>query len=121
MALAVRVAKAKDFRDFFERKPPKVWNALCCVRDGRIIGMGGVVYTDDGVAMGFLDMRERPAVALHRAGLRFMAAMKAVGEPVIYTACDDAIPRAADWLLRLGFKMTPDVVEGQRLWRWKPE
>jgi len=37
--------------------------------------------------------------------------LEEVGEPVIFTRCDEHIPRAREWLQRLGF------VEDGELWR----
>lgn len=118
--LIVRLATDADFRDFFHADPPAVWTGLCGERDGAIVGIGGVVYSEDGVAVAFLDTKERPGMTLHRAGLRFMAAMREVGEPIIYTAADETLSRAADWLMRLGFKMTPDIIDGRRIMTWRP-
>lgn len=118
--LTIRVAKRKDFLRYYGTPAPKTFTAMVGERGGEIVAIGGVFY-DGGTAMGFLDAKERPALSLHRTAVKFMKTMKAVGEPAIYTACEDTIPRAADWLLRLGFKMTPDTVDGQRIWRWKPE
>lgn len=118
--LTIRVATDDDFRTFYEREPPEVWHAMCGDRDGIIAGIAGVVYGEDGVAIGFLDATERPSFALHRAAKRFLAVMKAVGEKAIYTSCEDSIPRAEEWLIRLGFKLLPGEIEGQRIWRWTP-
>ena len=119
--LTIRVATESDFRSFYDRDPPELWHAMCGDRDGTIVGMAGVVYGLDGVAMGFLDATERPSFALHRTAKKFLAVMKAVGETAIYTSCEDSIPRAEEWLIRLGFKLLPDTVEGQRIWRWQPQ
>ena len=118
--IVLRAATDADFRAFFGKEPPSVWTALCGDRAGEIIGIGGVVYSDDGIAVAFVDVRERHAMTMHRAALRFMAVMKEVGEPVIYTACDEMIPRASAWLLRLGFKLLPDRVEDKEIWQWQP-
>lgn len=118
--LTIRLATEADFRSFYDRDPPEIWHAMCGDRDGKIVGIAGVVYDDDGIAIGFLDTHERPSFALHRAAKRFLAVMKAVGEKAIYTSCEDSVPRAEEWLIRLGFKLLPDVVDGQRLWRWTP-
>jgi hypothetical protein len=120
MPIAVRLASDDDFRAFFGKEPPAVWNALAGFRDGRIVGMGGVVYSDDGVAVGFLDVVERPSVTIHKSGLRFMAAMKRVGEPYVITYCDGKIARAAAWLDRLNFRKTDQTVDGQDVWKWEP-
>ena len=93
---------------------------MCGDRDGKIVGMAGVVYGEDGVAIGFLDATERPSFALHRAAKKFLAVMKAVGEKAIYTSCEEGIPRAEEWLIRLGFKLLPDKIAGERIWRWTP-
>lgn len=118
--LTIRLATDADFRAFYDKEPPELWTAMCGERDGKIVGIGGIVYSDDGVAMGFMDAYERPSVALHRAAIRFMTTMRAVKEPVIFTTCQNDIARAGDWLLRLGFKMTPDIIDDMRVWRWQP-
>ena len=119
--LTIRVATEADFRAFYDREPPEVCVLMCGDRDGKIVGMAGVVYGDDGVAIGFLDATERPSFALHRAAKKFLAVMKAVGEKAIYTSCEEGIPRAEEWLTRLGFKLLPDKIAGERIWRWTPQ
>lgn len=120
MTVSVRVATDDDFRAFFAKEPPPVWTAMAGIRDGELIGIGGVVYSEEGIAVGFLDARERPSVTLHKTAIRFLRAMQAVGEPVIYAACDRNIPRAEEWLARMGFKLLPERHDNSELWRWKP-
>ena len=121
MTIAIRPALPEDFVAYYGIEPPAVWTALCGVENGNIVGIGGVVYSEEGIAVGFLDSKARPQFALHRAALRFMAAMREVGEPVIITSCQDSIKRAAAWLTRLGFSKLPDKVDGQDVWRWTPD
>ena len=116
--IETRLATEDDFREFFQDEPPETWTAIAGVKDGEVIGIGGVTYSD-GVACAFLDTRERPSKTLHKAALRFFTVMREVGEPVIYTHCDEAIPHAAEWLTRLGFKLLPDCMDGKPLWRWQ--
>ena len=119
-SLVIRLATEADFRAFYDRDPPEAWTAMCGDRGGKIVGMAGVYYDPDGVALGFLDATERPSFALHRAAKKFLSVMKAVGEKAIYTTCQDNIPRAEEWLTRLGFKLLPEKIEGERVWRWTP-
>ena len=119
MPLVLRMASDDDFRAFFGKEPPEVWNALAGVRDGIVVGIGGVTYSPEGVAVGFLDTTERPAMALHRAGLHFMSVMRKYEVSPVLTYCDGTIARANAWLERLGFKKTGDVIDGQDVWKWE--
>ena len=119
MPVTIRLATDDDFRAFFGKEPPEVWTAMCGVRDGKVVGIGGVVYSDEGVAVGFLDAKERPSMTLHRAALRFMTVMKDVGEPYIVTYCDAGMSRAKAWLERLGFRKSGETVDSQEVWKWQ--
>ena len=119
--MILRLATQQDFQTFFGREAPAVFTALTASRGTAIVGIGGVAYSEQGEAIGFLDLRERlPAIALHRAARRFLAVLKEVGEPSILTYCDDALPLAKKWLTHLGFIETSTQIEGRSIWQWQP-
>lgn len=116
----IALASPDDFRAFFGIAPPPLWLAMCCRDETGVKGIAGVIYSEDGTAVGFMDKRgDLPAAALHRAALRFLTVMRRVGEPHIVTYCDETIPRAAAWLKRLGFQETERVVDNKRVWLWR--
>lgn len=117
--MTVRAATDADFIAFFDKPAPEIWVGMCGVVDGVVVGMGGVVYSEQGVAVGFLDATARPSFALHRAGLRFLKVMRDVGETHIITYCDGDIQRAASWLKRLGFTMSTQKLDGENIWEWR--
>lgn len=108
----LRPATDDDFLAFYGKEPPEIWLGIVHEEYGRVIGFGRVVWNDWGKAMGFVD-RKAPLspFTMHRAAKRMFKALKEVGEPAIYVACDERFPRAAHWLNRLGFKPMSDNPE----------
>ena len=125
MTLEFSVATPSDFRRYYRRAAP-VFTAYVARSDGRIVGMAGVMWDDDGRAWAFMDHRlptdgPLPAFAMHRAARRFLAVMRQVGEPAIYTAADTSVsPRAEAWLARLGFHPTDELNSDVQVWKWQP-
>lgn len=119
--MPIRLATKSDFHRFFHIPAPEVWTALALERDGLILGIAGVIYSEDGLAVGFLDSKVALPRSVHRSALRFLDVMRSVGEKRIITYCDNSIAGAAKWLERLGFMKTSDTVEGQEVWEWLPD
>lgn len=125
MTLAFSVATARDWRAYFRQPAPDIFTALIARRNGRVVGIAGVMWDDHGRAWGFMDHRLKPdeplpAFAMHRQARRFLEVMREVGEPAIYTGADTSrSPRAEAWLRRLGFEITDEfgTVE-QAIWKW---
>jgi hypothetical protein len=102
------VATAVDFLNFFHREPPAIWTGLVAEEDGVIVAAGIVQWDDYGRAWGSYSARQKlSAITMHRAARRMLAALEAVGEPVLYVGADEHIPGAAEWLRRLGFSRAP--------------
>ncbi len=58
--LTIRLATEADFRAFYDCDPPTDnCVVMCGDRDGKIVGMAGVYYDPNGVALGFLDIGRR--------------------------------------------------------------
>lgn len=106
-----RAATAADFEAFFGRAPPAIWNGLVAEDDtGAIVGAGIVFWDDYGRAWGSYSARKPlPAVTMHRAARRMLAALEAVGEPALYVGGDPTLPGAEGWLQRLGFDRAPEL------------
>ncbi len=106
MAPVVTIATAQDFLDYAGALPPYRSFAWAARLDGRIIGIGGVLLMPDGGRYAFLDVNDEARKfphALHRAGLRFMDQMRHANiGPIVATTMTN-VPRANEWLLRLGF------------------
>ncbi len=118
----IAVANPSDFKAFFKTDPPDVFTALVGRMNGHVVGMGGVVYDDQGRAFGFFDSPIRPTFTVHRHAIRFLNAMRQVGEPAIYTTCDrDVSARAEAWLIRLGFAKDDAMSTDESvIWKWTP-
>lgn len=125
--LTFSVATASDFRRFYKRPVPGFFTALVARWDGRVVGIGGCLYDDEGRAWGFMDDAfpegQRPpgfAFALHRQAKRFFDVMQEVGEPVVYTFAEARrSPRAVAWLQRLGFEQTDELGPTEQvIWKW---
>lgn len=116
--IEVREADENDFLELFGEPPPDdPWLVMVGVRDGRILGGGGLTWAN-GYTLGFFHVLPgAPAVAIHREVLRFLKDCSAAGIGPILVGCDEAIPGAARWLERLGF--APDG-EHDGMWSWLP-
>ena len=103
--MKIEPATDADFLAFYGREAPETWLGMAAKEGERIVGMGVVIWNENGCAMGFVD-RKGPvsAMGMHRAVKRVLGILKQVGEPAVYVTCDHDIPRADYWLKRLGFK-----------------
>lgn len=99
-------ATQQDFIDYAGSLPPYRTLAWAAKLDGRVIGLGGILYLPDGGKYAFVDMSDearRFPKAIHRAGLSFMREMRnAKIGPIVATTTTN-VPRANEWLERLGF------------------
>lgn len=118
----IAVARPSDFKAYFKIDPPDIFTALVGRKNGRILGMGGVIYDELGRAFAFFDALVRPSFTVHRHAIRFLDAMRQVGEPAIYTTCDpDVSARAEAWLIRLGFEKDDAMSTDEAvIWKWVP-
>lgn len=110
MTIRLRPATAADFTAR-GRAVPEVFLGFAAERDGEVVGYGLVVWDHEGRAWGAFDrFGDVPRFLMHRLARRVIAALREAGEPAIYAICDTRIPRAEEWLRRLGFTPTPDRV-----------
>lgn len=95
------------------------WHAKA-MRKGRLVaGMGGVIETEPGVWVGFLEVpagERRPS--LYRHVIEMLDAAKASGATTIKTWCDDSIPRAEAMMRKLGFQPTDETIDDKVVWAW---
>ena len=119
MSVEIRPTVTADLEYFAWRNQYRLraWSAL---RDGRVIGIGGVQIMGNGTLVAFVDltseMRCYP-LSLHRAAVRFMREAKRTGIRRIVAAADPAQPAAERWLFRLGFKLVE--IDGIKLFLWQ--
>src|SRR5262249_41378630 len=88
----------------------------------RCVGMGGIAVTrDDGRAWGYVlrapDYHAALGKGLHRRALRFLAGLKRNGVSAVYSTCDTDVPRAAEWMQRLGFEPTDERHDGLLIYK----
>lgn len=98
--------------------------AVCAVRDGKVLGLGGIMWDADGKAWAFLacpkDLMPRP-LAAHRLARRVIDAAFEAGETVVHACPTPGVATAKRWLAALGFAF--DRVDGDyEVWiaRWTP-
>lgn len=106
MGLEIGPATRQDFLDYAGALPPyrvKAWSARL---DGRVIGIGGILFLPDGGRYAFVDIsdeaRKYPK-ALHQTGLRFMREVRDSNMGTVVATTTTGVPRANEWLERLGF------------------
>jgi hypothetical protein len=80
----------------------------------RCVGMGGVAKTlDDGRFWGFVlrasDYHDALGRGLHRKALRFLAGLRRNGIAAVHATVSEEVPRAAEWMMRLGFEPTDEI------------
>lgn len=100
---------------------PPIFRSRCITAlvDDRLIGVGGLVHTPNGVWASVLmneEARRYPA-AIHRAGLKAISEFKRLGLRRVYASADPD-PKAERWLLRLGF-CAEDTSRG-KVFVWRP-
>ena len=95
------------------------WHGVIIKHGAMISSIGGIVETSPGEWFAFLDIAKRDRKPwLFRRVLKGLMEAVANGATGIYAHCDDSIPRAHEFLLRLGFKDTGEVSEeGKRIYR----
>lgn len=105
-------ASDADFLAFYRQPAPELWVGMAAKNGEKIVGMGVVIWNENGCATAFVDRREPISVfALHRAVKKMLGILKEVGEPAVYVCCDQQITKADHWLRRLGFSPMDDTPE----------
>lgn len=95
--------------------------SITMLRDGEVIGVGGLVFRLDGTVWlgAFLTPPAREAkFALHRTCLKFLREARERGVGLIFALPDPAQPRSEAWLTHLGFTATELFEHGRRVWQW---
>lgn len=120
----LRSARADDFRRYAGLEMPADWCAdewVCgwaLERDGALVGYGFVTQDAYGRLWGWFSRREALSPFLmHRHARHLLGMLRRAGYGVVYTICDDSVPRAAAWLQRLGFEATEVEMEQGRVWQ----
>lgn len=87
-------------------------------KQGRlVVAAGGLVQRPDGQWIGFMDMPAhlRTPLALKYA-TKLLKEAASRGAASVQVTCDETIPKAEKFLVRLGFEKTEDVVDGKAIW-----
>ena len=122
----IRPLTEEDVLEFFGGERPwglsvsRAWGASA-VKDGRVIGIGGVLYRIDGGVIGFINMKDelrRYPIFLRKAVLAGLQKWRDMGHRTLRITVDTEIPRAREWAASLGF--TP-LNEPDGLWFWRAE
>lgn len=96
------------------------WIGLARRRGRLVVAMGGIVRTDSGPWRGFMDIppSERGA-SVYRHASRLLKDAAKSGADQVAVACDDTIPRAVEFLERLGFQKTDEIENDMAVWVWR--
>lgn len=123
MSVTIEPTVAADLAAVTDQKLPGRIQALTVKRDGRVLGIGGLRFREDGIVFAFVAMApgvtgKENAVTLHRAGLRMMREVRQAGLYRVLAEADEVNPAALRWLERLGFR--PIDVDGcKTVFEWR--
>ena len=98
---------------------PTRWVAKALRKGDLVAGMGGVIETEPGVWVGFLEVppfARSPSLFRHVKDVLEKA--REAGAVKVKTWCDDGIPRAEAMMRRLGFQPTDETINGKVVWEW---
>lgn len=119
--VSVELATDEDLARFYSGITFTVPWAGKVMRRGRLVtAFGGAAEQEEGVWLAFLDVpahMRRPS--LYRHARAFLAELKGRGARVIRASVDDDIPRAFDFMDRLGFRPTDDTIDGRTVYEWR--
>lgn len=117
--MTLRPSRREDFIALLGEPPAYRCKCQTIECDGRVIGVGGLVYRPDGVFASVLltDEIRRHPMALHRAVKRGLEAAGRSGVREIFAGAQQGNAMAEPWLRRLGFK--PLDVRGEVAWVWR--
>lgn len=123
MSVTIEPTTSTDVAEFFPSDPPFRIRALTARLDGKVIGIGGITYRPDGIALAFLECSEEHCrkypKRLHATAKRVIDEAKAAGIKRIIAKVDGSRERAAAWLKRLGFEPIGET-DGQQVYQWQP-
>lgn len=110
-----------DVAEFFPRASPWRICALTVRVDGRVIGIGGYYYSDDGCRVAFVEASEadckRYRITLAKAARKFFAMCDEHGVGRLCAEADLDRGAAGRWLHHLGFNESHRT-ETKSMWQW---
>lgn len=112
--ISVRRATPADLVAYSGRGMPEWcwrWHGWAAEREGEIVGLGIVCRDQQKLVSVWADMVEGLSpFLLHRLATKALAELREQKVKLVRCYCDESKPRAADWLLRLGFLPTETVL-----------
>lgn len=102
-------------------KHPYRARTLTATADGKVLGVGGLVYLPDGTTWASVVMSDearRYPTAIHRAGLAAMKMIRRSGARRVFARAEDGNNTARRWLMRLGFT---EVADSDRIFVWRAD
>lgn len=90
-----------------ERPIPMRVAAIAGRMDGKLLGVGGILFRPDGFRVAFLDVGDegrRYPVALHKAALKVIEMAKQAKVRRLVATSFGMHPKSPRWLIRLGFR-----------------
>lgn len=102
-----RVATNKDSTDFFGKAPTHNFKGIVAVKDNKIIGIGGLLYTKEGV-IAFSEIKDEMKKNKKDIvrGCRILIDMIKKENRSVYAVADKKEPTSQAFLKRLGFVRT---------------
>jgi RimJ/RimL family protein N-acetyltransferase len=109
-----------DFARYFQGMQVTTRWVGRAMRRGRLIaGFGGLLETNDGEWLAFLEVpAEERKPHVYRHVLAAFSEAKALGARRITAWCDTTIPGAEKLMKRLGFEKTDEIIEDKEVWAW---
>lgn len=113
-------ATDKDFYRFYGFRMPNPWEGFAAKEGDLIVGMAGAYVMDEGHVMAFMDLTPKSRTPMvFRYVITYFKKLKARNVGLVFASCDDTIPRADEFLARLGFTPTDVVEDNKRYWTWQ--
>lgn len=105
--IKLKTATAKDAYNFYGKAPSNSFKGIVAVDGDKVIGIGGLFYTKDGL-IAFSDMK--PEMRQYKKamvkGCRMIMEMVRDSSTPVYAVANDKEPKATRLLERLGFVRT---------------
>jgi hypothetical protein len=120
--IEVRPSTSDDVARFFPDPLPWRIRAMTMLKDGVIVGIGGLAYLPDeaiGMFAKLTDEARKARISLHRAGLAMMGEVRMLGFERVVAMADPQEPAAERWIKRFGFE--PRLIEGKTVWVWEKD
>lgn len=119
MRVELRPTVASDLAHVTAETLPIRIRAVTAIAEERILGICGIGYREDGVAIAFAaindELRKYPP-ALYRAGLALMRIIREAGVPRVIALADANVAASERFLERLGFR--PELERGLTIHVW---